>query len=132
MKILGICHDVHLCSACIVDAGRVVVAIPEERLDRVKQSRVFPVRAIEECLRVVGSALAEIDEIAVGWNPGIDAETIPSGYLSGRRWRSEHFMQVPARFLQLARNPASGRISTMWRKASNTSASRRSLSFRLR
>jgi carbamoyltransferase len=111
MKILGICHDVHICSACVVDGGRVVVAIAEERLDRVKQSRVFPVRAIEECLRVAGISLAEIDEIAVGWNPGIDAETIPAGYLSGRRWRSEHFMQVPARFLHLARDKASSRIS---------------------
>jgi carbamoyltransferase len=70
MKILGICHDVHICSACVVDDGRVVVAISEERLDRVKQSRIFPVRAIEECLRVAGVSLAEIDEIAVGWNPG--------------------------------------------------------------
>jgi len=111
VKILGVCHDVHICSACVVDDGRVVVAIPEERLDRVKQSRVFPVRAIEQCLRVSGFTLADMDEIAVGWNPGIDSETIPAGYLSGRRWRSEHFMQVPARFLHLARNQASSLIS---------------------
>ena len=51
MIILGICHDVYVCSACITVDGRVVVAIPEERLDRVKQSRCFPVQAIAQCLQ---------------------------------------------------------------------------------
>ncbi len=32
MKILGICHDVFICSACVVIDGKVAVAIPEERI----------------------------------------------------------------------------------------------------
>ena len=65
MKILGICHDVFICSACVVIDGKVAVAIPEERLDQVKQSGVFPVRAIERCLQEVGLRIDEVDEIAV-------------------------------------------------------------------
>jgi carbamoyltransferase len=107
MRILGLCHDVNVCSACVVVDGQVVAAIPEERLDRVKQSRVFPIRAIEECLRLSECSLRDIDEIAVGWNPGIELETIPAGYLQSRRWRTEHFMQVPARLLQAAKSRAS-------------------------
>ncbi|AKT37586.1 carbamoyltransferase family protein [Chondromyces crocatus] len=101
MKILGICHDVLICSAAVVVDGRVTAAIPEERLDRQKQSRVFPRLAIQRCLEMSGLKLTDIDEIAVAWNPAIDMETIPSGYLNARRWRTEHLSQVPARFMQL-------------------------------
>ena len=106
MKVLGISHDVFICSACLIDDGRIVAAMPEERLDRVKQSRVFPTRAIDACLRAGGITLQDVDEIAIAWNPAIEAETTPSGYLSSRRWRSEHLMQVPSRLLQLSNEPA--------------------------
>lgn len=101
MKILGICHDVYICSAAVVVDGRVVSAIPEERLDRVKQSGVFPTLAIQQCLEESGLTLEDIDEIAVGWNPSIELETILPGYLRARRWRTEHLEQVPARIMQL-------------------------------
>src|SRR6476660_7922398 len=77
MNVLGICHDVLICSAALVRDGKVVSAIPEERLDRVKQSRVFPSLAIQKCLEMGGLTLSDIDEIAVAWNPGIELETIP-------------------------------------------------------
>lgn len=101
MNILGICHDVVICSAALIRDGKVVAAIPEERLDRIKRSSVFPSRAIRRCLEMGGVTLSEIDEIAIAWNPGIDLETMPSGYLQSRRWRTEHLAQVPARFMQL-------------------------------
>jgi carbamoyltransferase len=103
MKILGICHDVFICSACVVVDGEVVAAIPEERLDRNKMSSVFPVKAIDACLRATGLQMSDLDEIAVAWNPVIDLETTPSGYLNARRWRVEHLTQVPARFLGIAK-----------------------------
>jgi carbamoyltransferase len=81
--------------------GEIVAAIPEERLDRVKQSRIFPRRAIESCLSAAGLSIADIDEIAVGWNPAVDAETMPSNLMTGRRWRTEHWAQVPAQFLSM-------------------------------
>lgn len=48
MNILAICHDVILCSAVLVQDGRVVSAIPEERLDRLKQSRAPSRRSLRE------------------------------------------------------------------------------------
>jgi carbamoyltransferase len=106
MNILGICHDVLICSACVMVDGKVIAAIPEERLDRVKQSRVFPRRAIDHCLARAGLTMRDIDEIAVGWNPGVELETMPAAYQQ-RRWRTEHWMQVPGRFIQRAGEPAS-------------------------
>ena len=107
MRILGICHDVWICSAAVVDDGQIVSAIAEERLDRRKLSRVFPTMAISRCLAEAGLSLADIDEIAVAWNPSIEMETTPAGYLNARRWRTEHLVQVPARIMQIAGAEAS-------------------------
>ncbi len=110
MNVLGVCHDVLICSAALVRDGVVVSAIPEERLDRVKQSRVFPSLAIQKCLEMGGISLADVDEISIAWNPGIELETIPGGYLTGRRWRTEHLTQVPGRFMQMLGSNASEEI----------------------
>ncbi len=119
MKVLGVCHDVFICSACIVEDGKVLFAIPEERLDRIKLSRVFPVKAIQECFRQTGLSMKDIDEIAVSWNPAIDAETSPSGFVTGRRWRGEHLHSIPARFLQMGRHSASELVTLhdLWQGA---------------
>jgi carbamoyltransferase len=101
LKILGIAHDVYICSAAVVVDGEVVSAIPEERLDREKQSRVFPTLAVDRCLQEAGLAIDEVDEIAVAWNPAIEVRSTPAGYVDSRRWRSEHLTQVPARLSRL-------------------------------
>jgi len=111
MNVLGISHDVLICSAALVRDGKVIAAIPEERLDRIKQSRVFPSLAIQRCLEMGGLTLSDVDEIAIAWNPGIEMETIPSGYLTARRWRTEHLSQVPARFMQLLGTNATDEIT---------------------
>jgi carbamoyltransferase len=101
MRVLGICHDVLICSAALVEDGQVVSAIAEERLDRVKQSRVFPVLAVQRVLAEAGLELGDIDEVAVAWNPSVELETVPSGQLTARRWRTEHLVQVPGRLMQI-------------------------------
>lgn len=111
MRVLGICHDVLICSAAIVEDGQVLSAMPEERLDRVKQSRVFPALAVQRCLDETGLTMRDIDEVAVAWNPSIELETVPAGYLGSRRSRVEHLMQVPARLMQTAQGPASRALS---------------------
>ena len=99
---LGICHDVLICSAALVEDGEVLAAAPEERFDRQKQSRVFPTRAIDWILAGSGLTLADIDEIAIAWNPSIDLHTIPAGWIEARRHRGEHLTSVPARLMRLS------------------------------
>jgi len=110
MKILGICHDVLICSAALIVDGRVVSAIPEERLDRRKQSRVFPTLAIQRCLADAGLELSDLDEVAIAWNPSIELENMPGGYLT-RRWRTEHLSQVPAQLMRIAGAKASNELT---------------------
>jgi len=54
MNILGISAFYHDSSACILQDGRVVAAVQEERFSRRKHDPSFPEKAIEYCLREAG------------------------------------------------------------------------------
>ncbi len=51
-------------AAVLVRDGRVVAAVEEERLNRVKHSNKFPSRSIQYCLAAAGIQLSDIDRIA--------------------------------------------------------------------
>jgi carbamoyltransferase len=95
MKILGISHDLYITSACLLEDGHIVAACPEERLDRIKLSTDFPVRAIDYCLREAGCSLADVDHVAVGWNPGGHINKLNTRFSARSRWRGEHLTSVP-------------------------------------
>lgn len=65
MYILGI-HIGHNRSACLLKDGRIIIAVAEERLDRIKKSlsfRIPPMRAIVYCLSSIGLTIDELDLI---------------------------------------------------------------------
>lgn len=64
MRILGI-TDGQTSGAAIVENGRILAAINEERIVRVKMARGFPWQAIHEVLRLSGTAAKEIGGVAV-------------------------------------------------------------------
>ncbi len=53
-------------SAALIIDGEPVVAIAEERLNRVKYFAGFPKLAVQECLRTAGLSFSDIDAVAVG------------------------------------------------------------------
>jgi len=55
----------HDSAAAIVKDGKVVCAIEEERLDRIKHSNKAPLLAIKYCLESAGISLGDIDRIAI-------------------------------------------------------------------
>ncbi|MGH9574264.1 MAG: carbamoyltransferase family protein, partial [Candidatus Acidiferrales bacterium] len=69
MIILGINAYHANSSAAIVVDGRLIAAVEEERLNRVKYAAGLPVRAIQFCLDAAGAKLTEIDYIAVPRDP---------------------------------------------------------------
>jgi len=69
MIILGINAYHANSSAAIVVDGRLIAAVEEERLNRVKYAAGLPVRAIQFCLEAVGAKLTEVDYIAVPRDP---------------------------------------------------------------
>jgi carbamoyltransferase len=56
-------------AACLLADGKLVAAIEEERIRRIKHWAGFPSEAIRFCLDHAGLRLDEIDHIAIGRNP---------------------------------------------------------------
>jgi carbamoyltransferase len=56
-------------SAAIVADGRLLAAVEEERLNRVKYAAGLPARAIQYCLDQAGVKLTEVDHIAIPRDP---------------------------------------------------------------
>jgi len=69
MVILGLNYYFHDSTACIVKDGVLIAAIEEERLNRDKHTRKFPMLAIARCLKMAGLEYDDIDHIAVSIKP---------------------------------------------------------------
>jgi carbamoyltransferase len=71
----------HDAAAALICDGKVIAAIEEERLNRVKHTTCFPTRAIEFCLRQGGADLEEVDAIVTDaseeiWDLDIAGKTL--------------------------------------------------------
>ncbi|HEV2698632.1 MAG TPA: carbamoyltransferase C-terminal domain-containing protein [Terriglobales bacterium] len=66
MLILGLNMFHADASAAIIQDGKVLFAIAEERLKRVKHYAGFPALAIQACLNTAGAKISDIDHLAVG------------------------------------------------------------------
>jgi carbamoyltransferase len=69
MIILGINAYHANASAAIVSDGRLLAAVEEERLNRVKYAAGLPARAIQYCLDQAGAKISEVDHIAIPRDP---------------------------------------------------------------
>lgn len=69
MKILGINYGGHDTSASIMIDGNLLAACEEERYDKIKHSRNFPINSILDCLKISKLSINDIDEIAFGLIP---------------------------------------------------------------
>ena len=56
-------------SACIVKDGKLLFAIEEERINRVKHWAGIPIKSIKECLIQSNISADEITDIAINTNP---------------------------------------------------------------
>lgn len=67
--ILGIKYLAHDTAAALMVDGKLLAACEQERYTLDKHSRLFPVDAIQDCLRKGGLTMADVDEIAFGGDP---------------------------------------------------------------
>jgi carbamoyltransferase len=79
MRFLGL-HDGQTSGAAIVDDGRVLAAVNEERLVRLKLARGFPWKAIEEVMRLSGTSPEDLAGVGV-------AQKSMSFYPEVRGWK---------------------------------------------
>ena len=66
MKVLGIIDGAHDSSACLVEDGRLVAAMSEERLTRIKLVGGFPHESIARVLEVSSTPPEAVDVVAMG------------------------------------------------------------------
>jgi carbamoyltransferase len=88
-------------SAAIIKDGRLVFACREERLNREKKTRKFPMLSIQACLSAVGAELKDVDEVGISWNPAINLERFNSAQSSVARFKPEHYYAVPNHLFML-------------------------------
>ena len=68
MNVIGYFHGIDPAASLVRD-GEIVAYVEEERLIRFKHANgIFPLRAIESCLRIGGITLDEVDYVAYGWD----------------------------------------------------------------
>ena len=72
MNILGINCFAHDTAAALLQDGRPVAFIEEERFNREKHTKAFPHRAIEFCLATGGVSIQEVDVVAFAHRAGLD------------------------------------------------------------
>ena len=69
MNILGINAFHADASACLIQDGRLVAAVEEERFLRIKHWAGFPTQSIQFCLKAAGISVDQLDHIALNRDP---------------------------------------------------------------
>lgn len=80
--ILGISAFYHDASACLILDGRVIAAVQEERFDRIKHSKAFPINAIKYCLSEENLSIDDLDAIVFYEKPFLKFERLLQTYYS--------------------------------------------------
>jgi carbamoyltransferase len=102
MYVLGLNYYDHDSSAVLLQDGRVLAAVAEERLSRRKKDNGFPFLAIQFCLDRAGIHYRDVDHVAFGWQkPGAafahDVKTMLRGRLP---LMSRYFVESARRMLR--------------------------------
>mgnify|MGYP001181527301 CR=1 FL=1 len=82
MYILGISAFYHDSAACLVKDGKILAAVQEERLTRIKHDKNFPAKSIKYCLEYARINLSEIEYIVFYEKPFPKFERILETYLA--------------------------------------------------
>jgi carbamoyltransferase len=82
MRILGISAFYHDSAAALIDDGRIVAAVQEERFTRRKHDASFPHNAIAYCLEQAGTAAGGLDHVVFYDKPFLKFERLLETYIA--------------------------------------------------
>ena len=82
INIIGISCYYHDSAAALVQDGRVINAIQEERLTRIKHDSSFPINSIKKILEINNLSLKEIDYFVFYEKPFVKFERLMDTYVS--------------------------------------------------
>ncbi|HPQ68634.1 MAG TPA: carbamoyltransferase C-terminal domain-containing protein [bacterium] len=96
--VLGLDINDYNTSAALIGDDRLLAAVQEERLNREKRTRRFPVQAMNYCLRQAGIGLRDLAAVAVSVNPAIYLEALNPLQSERARFRGE-LLYAPLNYL---------------------------------
>ena len=99
--ILGVNMSGRDSSAALLRDGRIAFAVREERLNREKKTRRFPVLSIGAALAAAGARLEDVERVAISWNPALNMERFNSAQSGVARYKPEHLYAVPNHLFML-------------------------------
>lgn len=73
MFILGIVNE-EVSGACLVEDGKIVAAVSEERFTRIKNDSRWPSKSIEYVLKEAGLKLSDVDYVVYGWSADFNSQ----------------------------------------------------------
>ncbi|MCH8902744.1 MAG: carbamoyltransferase [Bacteroidetes bacterium] len=101
MIVLGLNHGELNSSAAIVKDGKVIAGAAEERFNRQKRTKDFPIRSIEYCLSESGITMGECDYFTQAWNPAALWNKFNPLASGTRILKREYFYTVPDNLYKL-------------------------------
>jgi len=100
MIILGISCYYHDSATCIVKDGIPVVALQEERFNRIKNSPDFPIHAINHCIQSSGISFNDIDCVAFYERPYLKFSRVIVDHLKSYPFSLGNFLTIMPQWLQ--------------------------------
>lgn len=100
MNILGISCNYHDSAACLIKNGEVVVAVQEERFNRIKNSPEFPINAINYCIQKGGITFDDIDYIGFYEKPFLKFSRVIIDHLQAWPCSLKSFLNTMPNWLQ--------------------------------
>ncbi|MEP7328928.1 MAG: carbamoyltransferase [Betaproteobacteria bacterium] len=99
-RILGLSAFYHDSAAALIEDGRIVAAVQEERFSRKKHDARFPRHSIRYCLEVANINLADIDHVVFYDKPLLKFERLLETYLAYSPRGISSFMQAMPAWLK--------------------------------
>jgi len=81
MYILGISAFYHDSAAALVEDGRILYAVEEERFTRIKHDNQFPYQAVKFCLEEAGISITDVDYVSYYEKPLLKFERILENFV---------------------------------------------------
>lgn len=101
MIILGLNHGEINSSAAIVKDGKVIAGCTEERYNRQKKTKDFPINAVKYCLKELNIKITDCNFIAQAWNPYASLTKYNTLISSFRKKREDYFYSIPDNLFNL-------------------------------
>ena len=94
MLVLGISSFYHDSGACLIEDGKIKIAVQEERFTRIKHDNSFPHNAIQECLDYTSVTINQVDHVVFYENPKLKLDRIIKNFMSYKPHRYNLFGEV--------------------------------------